>query len=244
MNELDIIHEDEFVLVINKKAGVTMHHGVGTKGVSTLADILVKQYPYLADIGEKNMRDSSGEIIARPGMVHRLDKETSGVVVIAKTQEVYQELKTHFQRRHVKKEYHAFVYGVPSQQRGMIETNIGKSRRDFRKQSVSSIRGEARDARTDYAIIKKARDSTSSLVRFLPLTGRMHQIRVHALAIQHPIICDARYAPRRHPLLEFHRLALHAYMLWIPFHKKEKEGYTFIAPYPDDFKRALDLIAE
>ena len=147
--------------------------------------------------------------LLRPGMVHRLDKETSGVMVLAKQQEVFMTLKKHFQKGKVEKEYHSFVYGTPREARGTISLPIGKSRADFRRFATRHTRGEVRDARTEYVVVGSCAEG-SSFVRFYPKTGRTHQIRVHAQSLHTPIVCDSLYAASQEPLLGFSRLALHS----------------------------------
>ena len=213
-----------------------MHAGVNT-GL-TLADWIRERYPALLEVGESHVTES-GIHTPRPGIVHRLDKETSGAVLIAKDQDVFLTLKKHFQKGKVKKEYHAFVYGRPKHQRGTIRLEIGKSKSDFRKQTVNNIRGAERNAVTEYVVAGHCQDSTS-LVKFYPETGRTHQIRVHAQSLQTPVVCDKLYAPKRECLLGFSRLALHARRLTIHTHYQE-QPLDIVAPYPEDFEQALSL---
>ena len=232
----NVISEDDHLLVLDKPAGLAMHAGIGTG--YTLADWLCEQYPVLREVGEPSV-SSDGTVIFRPGIVHRLDRETTGVLLVAKHQEMFTTLKKHFQKGKVEKEYHAFVYGRPKRSRGTVRLGIGKSRGDFRKQAVRHIRGTVRDACTEYVFVRSCAENTSFL-SFYPQTGRMHQIRVHAQSLQTPIICDARYASKRPSLLGFDRLALHARRITIHTHHYA-EPLTFIAPYPDDFSHALSL---
>ena len=232
--EPTVLYEDEYIIGINKPSGLVVHSGVGTD--YTLADWILEQYPALRDVGEPYI-DSAGQSVARPGIVHRLDRETSGAMVLAKSQSVFATLKRHFQKGRVGKEYHAFVYGKPKRERGTVSLPIGKSRGDFRKQAIRFIRGEAREARTEYVFVNRC-DDGSSFVKFYPKTGRMHQIRVHAQSLQTPIVGDKRYAIGRDMLLGFERLALHARRISLHTHLWD-ESLDIVAPYPDDFLRAL-----
>ena len=232
--EPEVLYEDDHVIGIAKPAGLVVHAGIGTG--HTLADWISARYPMLDSVGEPYI-DPSGRVIERPGMVHRLDKETSGVMVLAKRQEVFDTLKKHFQKGRVRKEYHAFVYGKPKRRRGTVSLPIGKSRGDFRKQAIRFIRGEAREARTEYVFVASCADNTS-FMKFYPQTGRTHQIRVHAQSLQIPIVGDAQYARSRAVPLGFGRLALHAYRLTLHTHLWD-EPLHIIAPYPEDFTRAM-----
>ncbi len=227
-----VLFENESILVINKPSGLIVHRGVKT--TRTLTDWIAEKYPELQEVGEP-YTDKEGTTFPRPGIVHRLDQETSGVMVIAKTQRMFKKLKKQFQQGKIKKEYHAFVYGTPKRLRGIIQLPIGRSRKDFRMKSTHNPRGKTRDAYTEYAVAMQCGIDVS-LVRFYPKTGRTHQIRVHAKSIQHPVLCDRTYAPRRGPFLSFTRMALHAYRITFTI---EDDQHTFIAPYPKDFLYAV-----
>lgn len=226
--EPTILYEDEYLLAIDKPAGLVVHGGVGTG--FTFADWVVRTYPSLRDVGDSPLR---------PGMVHRLDKETSGVMLLAKDQEMFETLKRHFQKGKIRKEYHAFVYGSPKRSRGSVSLGIGKSRGDFRRQATRNTRGVVRDAYTEYVVAGACQDDTS-LVRFYPRTGRTHQVRVHARSLNTPVVCDTRYAPSRDSLLGFSRLALHAYRVTL-FTHRQTEPLHIVAPHPDDFLHALSF---
>ncbi|MCR4283702.1 MAG: RluA family pseudouridine synthase [Parcubacteria group bacterium] len=186
MLEPKIIYEDKDQLVINKPAGVLMHKALQTKpGTFCLADWLIKKYPKIKKVGD--------DPVLRPGIVHRLDKETSGALVIAKTQPAFEFLKKQFQEREVRKNYVALVCGNIKKEEGMIDLPIGKSKKDIRKFVAGSrARGVLRDAVTEYEVIKRFENYT--LVNVYPKTGRTHQIRVHMKAIGYPVACDALYA--------------------------------------------------
>lgn len=226
--EPTILYEDESLLAVYKPAGLVVHGGVGTG--FTLVDWIVRVYPSLQGVGDSPLR---------PGIVHRLDRDTSGVMLLAKDQGMFETLKRHFQKGKIRKEYHAFVYGCPKRSRGSVSLSIGKSRGDFRRQATRNTRGTVRDAYTEYVVATTCQDDTS-LVRFYPRTGRTHQVRVHAHSLNTPVVCDARYAPSRDPLLGFSRLALHAYRVTV-FTHLQTEPLHIVAPHPDDFIHALSL---
>ncbi len=170
------------------------------------------------------------------GYVHRLDKGTSGVLVFAKNQIAYDFLRKAFHDRDVHKTYLAFVYGVLKEKRGVIDFDIGRSRKDFRLRSAQpKAKGRLRDALTRYEVIGKTPDF--ALLKMNPETGRTHQIRVHLKAIHHPIVGDALYAPNRLAGLGISRLGLHAYQLDLPL---PSGGRTIItAPIPTELAPAF-----
>lgn len=226
-----VLYEDEYIVAIDKPPGLVVHKGVGTE--ETLVDWILDRYPEMREVGERDCR------LSRPGMVHRLDKETSGVMVLARQQEVFVTLKKHFQKGKVEKEYHAFVYGNPREARGTVSLPIGKSRSDFRRFATRHTRGEARPARTEYVVVGSCSDG-ASFVRFYPKTGRTHQIRVHAQSLHTPIVCDSLYAPAQPNLLGFSRLALHARRLSLQVHWCTEVSHL-VAPHPADFLHALSF---
>ena len=231
---IEILYEDDYIIAINKPSGLVVHPGVKTD--YTLTHWIQEKFPELEGVGEPYYTPEGNEI-PRPGIVHRLDKETSGVMILAKDQDTYYVLKKHFQKRKIKKEYHAFVHGSPKRKRGTIDVKIGKSRSDFRKQTSRNMRGEAKEAVTEYVVAGTCEENTS-FVRFYPLSGRTHQIRVHAVYANMPLIGDSKYASRKNNLLGFERLALHSRRLTISTHMYETP-LVIVAPYPKDFKEAL-----
>lgn len=232
--EPTILYEDEDVLAVNKPAGLLVH-GDGKSQGPTLVDWIREHYPTCIGVGE-SMRLSNGTLIDRPGIVHRLDRETSGVMVIAKHADAYAALKEEFQSRHAEKVYHAFVWGEIRHARGVIDRPIGRSRSDPRKRiATRGAAGTLREAVTEYAVLKRGEGIT--YVEARPKTGRTHQIRAHFLAINHPVVGDTLYAPRRGFALGFSRVALHARS--IAFTAPSGKPLTVEAPYPDDFEAAL-----
>jgi 23S rRNA pseudouridine1911/1915/1917 synthase len=231
--EIPIIFENDEVLVVDKPTGLVVHSD-GKTDEPALTDWVLEKYPEVESVGEPARYN--GKEIARPGIVHRLDRETSGVIVLAKTQESFLNLKKQFQDREIEKTYNAFVYGALKEEKGTIDRAIGKSKSDFRKWSAQrGARGELREAITDYKVLKKNKDF--SYVEVSPKTGRTHQIRVHFKAINYPVVCDKLYAPKRACELGFDRLALHARS--ITFSLLDGESVTVEADIPEDFKDAL-----
>jgi len=247
--DLPIIFENERYVIVNKPAGLIVHAD-GKTIEPTIVDWVINRYPLTKDVGEPLVL-SNGDIVARPGIVHRIDRDTSGALVIALTQEAFLHLKEQFQCREVGKIYHAFVYGSVKKDEDTIDRPIGRSRKDFRLWSAQRLaKGQLRDAVTDIKVLERGRGSVGTpkpgdevtLLEVHPRTGRTHQIRVHCKAINHPVICDRLYAPKRDSLLGFKRLALHAYS--VEFKDVDGSTITAPAPYPEDFEKALVLLAK
>jgi 23S rRNA pseudouridine1911/1915/1917 synthase len=237
MNSIEILFEDSALLVINKPAGI-MVHSDGRSEEPTVVDWVKERYPEIENVGEP-IELKSGRIIVRPGIVHRIDKDTSGALVVAKTPEAFLHLKKQFKSREVGKEYQAFLYGVLNSERGTIDRPIGRSKSDFRKRSAQrGARGDLREAITTYRVIERGDGFT--FVEARPLTGRTHQIRVHFKAINYPIIADSLYAAGKPNLLGFERLALHARS--IEFKDLTGKLRRIEAPYPADFENAINLM--
>ncbi|MBX4187485.1 MAG: RluA family pseudouridine synthase [Candidatus Doudnabacteria bacterium] len=234
---IEILFEDDNYVGVNKPAGLIVHADGKTEEPS-LVDWILEKYPEMKEVGEAWL-NPEGQTIYRPGIVHRLDRETSGVLVIAKNQKSFEDLKKQFQERETEKIYNAFVYGVMDEEDGVIDRAIGKSNKDFRMWSAQrGARGELRDAITVYKVLKTSKQEGGlSYLEVSPKTGRTHQIRVHLKAINHPVIGDSLYAPKRDFALGFKRLALHARSL--TFKTLEKKEITIEAPLPEDFERGL-----
>lgn len=247
MIEPKIIFENDDVAVIDKPAGLIVH-GDGKTTDLTLADWLIQKYPGIAEVGEglKIKEAASERIINRAGIVHRLDRDTSGVMVVAKTQNAYEFLKQQFQNRSIEKVYRTLVWGIIKDDSGEINFSIGKSRRDPRLWSAENPRGTLRDARTVYKILarfspKDRGDEGITYVEVYPRTGRTHQIRVHMKAIFHPVVCDLVYAPKKVcPVGSLGRQALHAYSLELELPSGGRK--KFEASLADDFKAALEYL--
>ena len=235
----EIIYEDENVLVLNKPAGIVVHSDGKTKE-KTLCDFVLENYPEMENVGEPMEID--GEIIKRPGVVHRLDRETTGAIIFAKNQDTFYFLKEQFQNRKVEKTYNTLVWGNIKNDEGKIDAPIGRSPKDFRQWSASrGARGQMREAVTEYKVLARFEEGGEKFV-FLevkPKTGRTHQIRVHMKYLNNPIVGDTLYAENRPYVLGFKRVALHARSLTIEVPDLGKKNFE--APYPEDF---MDLLAK
>lgn len=244
MIDLTIIYEDEHVVVINKPIGVAVH-GDGANDQPTVADWFVATYPAAVGVGEP-MQSKTGAPIERSGVVHRLDRDTSGAMVLAKTQAAYEFLKQQFQNRTIAKAYRALVYGHMNEKWGTIDRPIGRSARDFRKRSAQrGAKGTLREAQTDWELLGQGEydGEPFAYVQLMPKTGRMHQIRVHLKAIDRPIVGDVLYAGAKREQshnLGLERLALHAHTL--AFMTPDNEEQRCIAPIPPEFEAAADKL--
>ncbi len=233
----EILYEDSEVIAVNKPAGMVVH-GDGKTVERTLVDWLLEKYPEIKDVGEPG-KTSTGEIVPRPGIVHRLDRETSGVMLVAKTEESFQNLKKQFQDRNIEKIYEAFVEGEVKNDFGTIDRAINRSSKDFRMWTAQrGGRGEERPAVTDYKVIN--RKNGYSFVQVMPKTGRTHQIRVHFKAINYPLVADVLYGKGMQNDLGFDRLALHSRQ--VTWSDILGEKHTISAPYPDDFAKAVSIL--
>jgi len=263
--KIKILYEDEYILALDKPSGLLVHAD-GRNKEETLVDWLNQNYPELADVGEPQTLQNE-EIIKRPGIIHRLDKDTSGVILVAKTKEAHQFLKEQFQNRKVEKIYNAVVWGnfLPSKIEGVIDKPIGRNASDFRKWSAEyGAKGEMREAITEYKVLAQSSknnplnppyikgetgEESFSYLEVRPKTGRTHQIRVHLKAISHPVVCDKLYGRNNPPsppyikggteekYLGFDRLALHA--LSIKLKLPNHTHITIESPLPKEFEDAL-----
>lgn len=239
-NSPTIVYEDEDVLVINKPAGLIVHSD-GRTIEPSVAEWIISLYPEMKGVGEP-WTSPQGQIIDRPGIVHRLDRTTSGVMILAKHQAAHTFLKQQFQARTTEKVYGALVYGHNKEDEGVIEAEIGRSRQHPRRWSAQfGKKGNLRAAITEWKVLKRGVDPESQEkvmhMEVRPKTGRTHQIRVHFKAIHHPIICDHLYAEGKPCILGFARPALHARELSID--TPDGQRRTFKASGPPDFEHAL-----
>jgi 23S rRNA pseudouridine1911/1915/1917 synthase len=234
---LDIVFEDQDILVINKPPGLVVHPGAGHRQ-GTLLNALLAHCPELQDIGD----------VSRPGLVHRLDKDTSGLMVVAKTALAHEALVLQFQAQQVQKTYVALVWGRFKTKTGEIEKEIGRHPSDRQRMSVHARRGKA--AVTKWRVLEEFPEPLS-LVELKPKTGRTHQIRVHLASLGHPVVGDASYGggatclkaePRLRglkPLVT--RQLLHARALSFT-HPRSGDAVAFEAPLPEDFQRVLSYL--
>lgn len=230
MSNIKIIFQDKDFIVIDKPAGLAVHKGVGIKE-TTLVDFLIEKFPQIRNVGD------DPEI--RPGIVHRLDKETSGLMIIARNQKTFEYLKGLFKNRKVEKKYIALVHGNLKEKEGKIEGEMGRSKRDFRKQSL--VRGKItvrkeRYSLTHYKVIKELGDY--SLLEVSPETGRMHQIRVHLHSIGHPVVGDKKYTFKKYRNEFYPRMFLHS--SGISSSVKSGKGFSFESRLPPEFEAFLD----
>jgi 23S rRNA pseudouridine1911/1915/1917 synthase len=223
---LEILFEDKDLIVINKSAGLVVHPGAGHRQ-HTLVNALLSHCETLSGIGGKE----------RPGIVHRLDKETSGCLVVAKNDAAHRELSRQFAERTVQKIYLALVAGKLRKQSGIIEETIGRHPVHRQRMSVTSSRG--RLAKTEYRVIRSGNEA--SLIECRLHTGRTHQIRVHLHHLGHAVLGDRIYAPRS--AKDFPRQMLHAWKIGFR-HPGTGEWKNFEAPLPADFEGAAKMTAE
>ena len=218
---LDVLFEDDDLVVINKPAGLTVHPGAGQRE-HTLVNALLSHCTSLSGIAGKE----------RPGIVHRLDKETSGCLVVAKNDIAHRELSKQFAARTVEKIYLALVAGKLRKPAGVIEEKIGRHPVHRQRMSVASKRG--RPAKTEYRVIRSS--DQASMVECRLHSGRTHQIRVHLHHLGHPVLGDKVYAPRF--AKDFPRQMLHAWKLGFR-HPRTGDWKIFEAPLPEDFNQAI-----
>ena len=202
--KLNIAYEDKDVIVIDKPAGVVVHSTENSKiNHKILVNALLNYFPEIKNVGEDKFR---------PGIVHRLDKETSGLLVVAKNNQTFNYLKEQFQKRKIEKHYLALVAGKLKKEKGIIEKPISRSKKTPTKQMVVEkklVGGKIREAKTEYEVVKRFNNYT--LAKAIPKTGRMHQIRIHFASIGHPIAGDKKYSFKRQKnLLKLDRHFLHA----------------------------------
>jgi len=244
--EPTILFESDDVLVIDKPVGLLVHPD-GKSTQDTVVDWLLARNPEVQGVGEPG-KDRAGNVLERSGIVHRLDRETSGVMILAKHQKAYEHLKYQFQERLVLKEYRALVYGRINDRWGTINRPIGRSVKDHRRRSAErGAKGVLRDAITEFERIGMGEynDEPFSYVKLFPKTGRTHQLRAHLRAVDRPIVGDGLYAAHlaeRSNHLDLDRLALHAHILEIMLPNKQTE--RFIAPVPHSIEQAAERIAE
>jgi 23S rRNA pseudouridine1911/1915/1917 synthase len=243
---LEILHEDADCLVINKAPGVIVHPAAGQSS-GTLVNALLYHCPDLAGIGGER----------RPGIVHRLDKETSGAIIVAKNMTAFRNLAGQFKNRQVCKEYLALVWGRMVPDKGRINRPIGRHRSDRKRMSSTRILKVGREAQTEWEIVERFQlnygksQRCVSLVRLEPRTGRTHQLRVHLADMGYPIVGDKLYGRKRksttpstsnHALLDhFPRHALHARKLTVD-HVRSRRRLVFDAPIPDDMRELLGYL--
>jgi len=223
-----IITENEWLIVLDKPAGLIVHSD-GRTVEPSLADWLLTKWPALTGVGEAWL-SPQGESIPRPGIVHRLDRTTSGVMIVAKTQEAWEYLRGEFKARRVEKIYRTLVHGFMEQQSGRIVAEIDKGGTPKRWFAKDTDESDVRAAITDWKILER-RDGLT-YIEAMPRTGRTHQLRVHFAHIGHSIVGDHIYAEGK-PDFGFKRVMLHAYSISFALPDGEKVSYT--APLSREF---------
>jgi len=223
---LDIIFENEDLLVVNKPAGMVVHPAAGHH-TGTLAHAVLGYDPEIEGIGGEE----------RPGVVHRLDKETSGLIVLAKNDHTHRWLQDQFRSRKVEKTYLALVDGKPPTPSGRVEAPIGRDPGHRKKMAVVPA-GKGREAVSEYRTLESFKEHT--LLEFHPLTGRTHQIRLHCQFLGCPIVGDTIYGKKR-PTLEIERHFLHAFRLSIIL-PNETKPRVFEAVLPEELKRVMEEV--
>lgn len=221
---LDVLYEDDDVAVINKQQGISVHPGAGNHN-GTLVNALTYRF--------KNLSSAGGDV--RPGIVHRLDKDTSGVLLVAKNDDAHAALTGQLSRREVQKVYLALLEGNLKSDEGEVRTNIGRSPRDRKKMAVLP---NGKEAITLYSVVKRYRNNC--LVKFIIKTGRTHQIRVHAQYLGHPVVGDKTYGYAKQRF-DLNGQLLHAYQITFRHPSSGKE-LTFEAPLPDYFENVLNKL--
>ncbi|MFH1838642.1 MAG: RluA family pseudouridine synthase [Candidatus Kuenenbacteria bacterium] len=244
---LDIIFENENFLVINKPAGLIVHPTT-FKEENTLVNFLIEYCPQIKNVGDDKE--------LRPGIVHRLDKDVSGLMVIAKTQEAFDYLKKQFKKRKVKKEYYALVYGEVKEEKGIIDLAIGFSKRKSKIKMTVFSQNKSKSAITKYEVLQKIANFTPSntskgnltgftLLKVKIKTGRTHQIRAHLNFIGHPILGDRIYRnkglERKIKNIKLDRIFLHSFKLG--FYDLENKWIEFEKQMPEELNEIIKILS-
>ena len=239
--EFEIVFEDDDLLVINKPVGLTVHPGAGNQDNTLVNGLLFTHQNRLSSI--------NGEF--RPGIVHRLDKDTSGLMLVAKNDFTHNALSEALQLREIKRNYLAFIYGVTTPKWGSIKKNIVRSRVNRLKMTVAKVAG--REAITNFETKEIFRGGFASLIECKLQTGRTHQIRVHMESVKHSLIGDQHYSSCRKMMPKevsdevrdyiegFPRQALHSYKISF-IHPRSEEEMSFEIGLPDDLKKLKELL--
>jgi 23S rRNA pseudouridine1911/1915/1917 synthase len=236
---LKVLYNDHDLLIIDKPAGMAVHPGAGFKGETLVSALL---YHFSAKggsaFGGKDIQEVGED--HRPGIVHRLDKDTSGVILVAKTSEMYEFLKDAFAERKIKKEYIALVYGKLEKNHGFIESPIGRSKSDFRKYSTKNM-VEPKESLTEYQVLEHLQEKATldeyTLILVKLHTGRTHQIRVHFASLGFPLVGDSLYGNKKSQRKDLHRQFLHAKRIEVQL--PDKTWIEAESEFPDDLKEVL-----
>jgi 23S rRNA pseudouridine1911/1915/1917 synthase len=228
--EVDVVLDDEDFCVVNKAPGQVVHPGAGQR-TGTLVAGLLARYPEMRALATTGLCDP-----LRPGIVHRLDKGTSGVLVVAKTPEGFVNLSSQISEHLMERTYLGMVEGHVAEERGVVDAPIGRS---TRTPTMMSVRADGRPARTGYEVIARVdKPNAMTLLRLGLDTGRTHQIRVHMATIGHPVVNDARYGHRRDRRLAEDRFFLHSTTLAFA-HPRGGDAITVTVALPEDLRALL-----
>ena len=225
---LDILYEDDELIILNKPAGLVVHPAPGHPD-GTLVNALLAHCPNLPGIGG----------VQRPGIVHRLDKDTTGAIVIAKTDRAYQHLQAQIQAKTARREYLGLIYGVPKMETGSINLPIGRNSQDRKKMDIVPVEEGGRAAITHWQV--KERFGNYTLMHFQLETGRTHQIRVHSAKIGHPIVGDPIYSSAHSVGVNLPGQALHAWKLQLQ-HPVSGDLVEVTAPLPRSLTTLLEVL--
>lgn len=227
---LSIVHEDPSIIVVNKAAGMVTHPGSGTDESTLVHALLHHTDGHLSSVGAPE----------RPGIVHRLDKDTTGLIVVAKTDPAHYHLVRAFSERMTFKRYSALVLGSPTQSSGSIKERIGRHPVHRTRMAIHS---GGREAHTDWSVEKRF-GTSAALVHCVIHTGRTHQIRVHLSHLKHPLLADTTYGYKANRLkhIAVPRVMLHAAELEFP-HPDTGEKVHFSAPVPNDFNEVMGALS-
>ncbi|QEI40133.1 Ribosomal large subunit pseudouridine synthase D [Dolichospermum sp. UHCC 0315A] len=225
---LDILYEDDELIIINKPAGLVVHPAPGHPD-GTLVNAILAHCPNLPGIGG----------IQRPGIVHRLDKDTTGAIAIAKTDLAYQHLQAQLQAKTARREYLGLIYGVPKTETGSIDLPIGRNPQDRKRMAIVSIEDGGRNAVTHWRV--KERFGNYTLIHFQLETGRTHQIRVHSAKMGHPLVGDPIYSSGHSLGVNLPGQALHAWKLQLQ-HPVSGNLVEVTAPLPRSFATLLEVL--
>ncbi|MEM7595030.1 MAG: RluA family pseudouridine synthase [Cyanobacteria bacterium P01_A01_bin.83] len=225
---LDILYEDEHLIIINKPARMVVHPAPGHY-TGTLVHALLHHCDTLAGIGG----------VERPGIVHRIDKDTTGAIVVAKSDRAHQHLQGQIKAKTARREYWGIIYGSFSTEAGTIDLPVGRHKKDRKKMAVIPVEQGGREAVTHWQTLERL--GNYSLVKFVLETGRTHQIRVHCTHQGHPLLGDPIYSSNRSLKVNLSGQALHARQLSLK-HPISEELITAIAPLPTEFNKLLQVL--
>lgn len=241
--EFTVVYSDEHVIVVDKPAGLVVHHGAGHRS-GTLVDGLLERFPDLSELSVPDAADTHGEDLHRPGIVHRLDKGTSGLMVVGRTDDVVRSLTEQLRKRTAGRRYLALVAGDVAHDQGVVDAPVGRSARMATRMAVTPL---GRPARTAYRVVERLHGPPRcTLIEASLETGRTHQVRVHMAAIGHPVAGDDRYGERSktmpllagtEPPIGPGRLFLHAHQLSIDHPTRGRVTWT--SALPSDLESVL-----